>query len=235
MKKTPRFTRESIRAILENPFFTGQVASYPRPQFSLEDDLEHPENIPAPKIEGNSREILELVQGQHEALISFETWQDIQSTRRQRSTTPALSTRTVRVYPLSGVARCWECFEEIGQEFTLRGSQGGKGILYYRCAYIHDQSLKRKSKLRPRIEGVNPVVGSIDHQLAKRHKSLRAEKLEAQVDALLSTLIIPQEWDDWIAAYYLSEDGMLDFERAGYSHRQELKQVQKLFVADQIS
>jgi len=32
----------------------------------------------------------------------------------------------------------------------------------------------------------------------------------------------------------LSNDGMAEFERAGYGYRQELKRVQKLYVADQI-
>ncbi len=152
-RRPPCFTRESIRAILQNPFYTGQVPRYPRPQFSLDDDLEHPENILPAKIDGNPREVLELFQGQHEPLITFTDWQAIQSTHAQRLTTPATSNKAVRLYPLSGVARCWECFEEIGQEFTLRGSTGGKGIRYYRCAYSHDQSLKRKSKTRSRIEG----------------------------------------------------------------------------------
>ncbi len=234
-KHPPRFTRESIRAILENPFYTGQVARYRRPEFSLEDDLEHPENILPARIDGNSREVLELFQGQHEPLISFADWQAIQSTRAQRLTTPAVSNRAVRLYPLSGVARCWECFEEMGQEFTLRGSTGGKGILYYRCAYSHDQSLKRKRKTRSRMEGINPVVNSIDDTLAKRHKTLRADKLESQIDQLVSRLVIPSAWDDWIAAYYLSDDGMAEFERAGYGYRLELKNLHRLFESEQVS
>jgi hypothetical protein len=40
--------------------------------------------------------------------------------------------------------------------------------------------------------------------------------------------------DIWIAAYYLSKDGMAEFERAGYGYRQDLKKVQKLYVADLI-
>ena len=234
--ETPkRFSRESIRAILENPFYTGQVARYRRPQFSLEDDLEHPEKISNPKIEGNSREVLELFPGQHEPLISFETWQAVTALRKGKGSTPARLDRPARIYPLSGVARCWECFEMLGKEFTLRGSLGGKGIIYYRCAYLHDHCLKRKRKRAPRVEGVNPVVNSVDQELAERHKNLRADKIEAQVDRLISKLIVPREWDDWIAAYYLSKDGMAEFERAGYRHRQELQQIRDLFTAGHIA
>lgn len=72
--------------------------------------------------------------------------------------------------------------------------------MYYRCAYTHDRA-KRKPKIQPRLEGINPIVQTIDHNLVKRHKSLRAEKLEAQVNALVSKLFLPKEWDDWIAAF----------------------------------
>jgi hypothetical protein len=167
--------------------------------------------------------------------MTFADWQAIQLARAQRLTTPATSKGVARLYPLSGVGRCWECFEKIGQEFTLRGSTGGKGIQYYRCAYSHDQSLKRRSKTRARIEGVNPVINSIDETLVNRHKALRADKLESQIDQLVSRLVIPSAWDDWIAAYYLSEDGMAEFERAGYGYRQELKNLHKLFEAEQIT
>jgi len=228
------FNRESIRAILENPFYTGQVARYRRPKFSLEDDLENPENIQTPKIEGNSREVLELFPGLHEPLISFETWKAAQSLRKQKATTPVVANKAVRIYPLSGVARCWECFHELNQEFTLRGSMGGKGIRYYRCAYTHDRSLKRKPKNAPRLEGVNPVINSVNESLVSKHRTLRADKMEAQVDQLVSKMILPRSLDIWIAAYYLSKDGMAEFERAGYGYRQDLKKVQKLYVADQI-
>ncbi len=53
-RRPSRFTRESIRAVLENPFYTGQVARYRRPEFNVDDDLEHPENILPPRIEGGT-------------------------------------------------------------------------------------------------------------------------------------------------------------------------------------
>lgn len=230
-----KFDRESVRAILENPFYTGQVARYRRPRFNLDDDLERPENILPPKVEGNAREVLELFAGQHEPLISLEIWQAVEFMRKSKASTPLKSSNATRIYPLSGVARCWECFETNGQEFSLRGSLGGGGIVYYRCAYLHDQSLKRGPKKESRIEGINPVVHSVDNELARRHKHLRADKLESQVDSLLSKLFIPDAWDDWIAAYYLTDDGMAEFERAGYKYRQELQQLGDLFESGHLS
>lgn len=235
MVNEPRFNRESIRAILENPFYAGQVARYRRPKFSLEDDLEHPENIPTPKVIGNSREVLELFQGQHEALITFETWQAALSARKGKANTPSTQSRSVRVYPLSGVARCWECFEASGQEFTLRGTASGKGYSYYRCAYVHDQALKRKPKVASRIAGINPVARALDQKLLRQHKLLQAAKIEEQVDRLIARLVIPAGWNDWIVAYYLSEDGMAAFERAGYQHRQELQKLKDLYMAGHLS
>ena len=112
---------------------------------------------------------------------------------------------------------------------------GGKGIKYYRCAYTHDRSSNRKRRNAPRLEGVNPIINSINDSLLSKHRTLRADRLESQVDLLVSRMTIPQSLDIWIAAYYLSNDGMAEFERAGYGYRQDLKKVQKLYVADQIA
>lgn len=235
MTDHPKFNAESIRAILENPFYTGLVARYPRPEFSMADNIEHPENIPVPHIDGNSREILELLAGVHQPLISVEIWQAVRDLCRQKSTTPSTSTNKVRAYPLSGIGRCWECFEEKGQEFTLRGSTGGKGISYYRCAYMHDHELKRKPKRQPRLDGLNPLVTEHDPSLKERHKTLRADKMELQVDAMMSRLVIQPEWHETIMAYFLTDEGMSKFEREGYNLRQSLKRYKELHLAGHLS
>ncbi len=229
-----KFKRESIRAILENPFYAGMIAVYPRPEFSLEDDFEHPENIPAPKINGNSREILELHLGKHEALVSLEVWQSASALRKSKGRTPKLALQK-QTYLLSGVARCWECFETLGQDFTLRGSKGGKGILYYRCAYDHDHSMRRKPKKTARVDGLNPRVDAVNEELSKRHRYLNAARIETQVDAVLERLNFPSVWDEWLAAYFLSDTGIAEFERAGYQHRQELQQLAALHKAGHIT
>lgn len=230
------FTRESVRAILENPFYSGQIAFYRRPDFSLEDNFEHPENIPTSTIKGDSREIIDLQPGQHEALISFETWQSSISLRRSKGNSPIQhnSARKTRIYPLSAVGRCWECFETLDQDFSLRGSMGGKGIMYYRCAYDHDHSLRGTKKKASRMEGLNPLVDTVDHELSKRHKYLNALRIETQVDRLMEKLIIPRIWDEWLAAYFLSDTGIAEFERAGYLHRQEMQQLADLHKAGHI-
>jgi hypothetical protein len=99
--------------MLENPFYTSQVARYRRPKVSLEDELVNRENIQTTKIEGNSREALELFSGLHELLISFEIWKATQLHRKQKGSTPVVANKYARIDPLTGVARCWECFHEL--------------------------------------------------------------------------------------------------------------------------
>ena len=132
------------------------------------------------------------------------------------------------------MGRCWECFETLHQDFSLRGSKGGKDNLYYRCAYDHDHSLRRAPKKSPRTEGLNPLTATVDHELSKRHKYLNAVRLESQVDRLMERLIIPRVWDEWLAAYFLSDTGIAEFERAGYQHQQEMQQLADLHKAGHI-
>ena len=82
---------------------------------------------------------------------------------------------------------------------------------------------------------MNPVINSINCALVERHKALWAVKLESPIDKLVSRLAITRAWDDWIAAYYLSDHGMAKFERAGYVFRHELENLHKLFESEQIS
>jgi DNA invertase Pin-like site-specific DNA recombinase len=231
------FNRESIRVILSNPDYAGYVPERRRPQLSMEDDLEHPENIPNAKIDGNAREILALYPAAHEPLIPYAEWQEVQSLKKTRVTAaPSSSGKPARKYPLSGVARCWECYETLEKEFTLRGSKGGRGHIYYRCAYAQDFApSRRKNKKAPRIEGINPIMNTLDEHLAARHKQIPARKLEEQIDRLVSRLVIPREWEDMIAAYFLDDDGMATVDRAGYTFQQELQKVKDQYEAGLIS
>ncbi len=233
--KRHEFRKDSIRSIIENPFYAGMIARYPRPKFDTEDNIEHPENIPSPNVDGKRREILALHPGQHEALITVAQWQAVNDLRHQKNNTPIATDNGKRIYMLSGIGRCWECYQASGHEYSLRGSTGGKGTAYYRCAYQHDSASKRTSSRKPRPTGLNLVPAEIDLALAKRHASLRADRLESQVNQLVSRLVIPQEWREAIMAYYLSDDGMGEFEREGYNLRQSLKRHRDLYLQGHIS
>ncbi|RMH32699.1 MAG: recombinase family protein, partial [Gammaproteobacteria bacterium] len=140
------FKRDSIRIIVGNIFYAGFVARYPSPDFSIEDNVEHPERIPTPKPKGNPREIVEKHPGQHKPLITLQLWEANQSIRKGRSNSPTNARRKTRIYPLTGVGRCWECKRQKRVE-SLRGTLD-HGLVYYRCAYTQ-KSIKRRSTRRP--------------------------------------------------------------------------------------
>ena len=232
--KTKIFQRDNIRGVLENPFYTGMLARYSRPEFDTTDDVEHPENIPVPRAPDNPHEILELYQGRHQALIAVETWQAVEALRHQKASTPTRASNPRRIYPLTGVSRCWECFTALGQDFNLRGSTG-KNITYYRCAHLHDRALTHAKKKQPDVAGGYPVSNQADDELIQRHASLRSDKIQSQVDALVTGLVIPKDWYEIIMAYYLTDEGMTEFEREGYNLRQSLQRYKDLYLKGDIS
>jgi hypothetical protein len=68
-------------------------------------------------------------------------------------------------------------------------------------------------------------------RLIKSHKpTLRADEMEEQVNKLVRRLVIPMEWYEMIMAYYLSNNGMADFERESYNLRQELSRYQDMYA-----
>jgi hypothetical protein len=72
--------------------------------------------------------------------------------------------------------------------------------------------------------------------LPDRHKAtLRAAPLDEQINSLVQSLTIPQEWYEGILAYYLSNDGMSEFEMQGYNMRQELARQRALFRQGHLS
>ena len=239
-RKTDRtFNAESIRQIVGNPFYTGMVARYPRAPFNMEDNIEHPERIKAPRPDGNPREPEQLYQGLHEALISKHLWEKNTKLRKAKSHTPGNTSRPRRIYPLTSVGRCWECYEAEGRKSTLRGSTGRGTTRYYRCAYLQDRGSKPVIK---RIEGKNSAsnleITLTDNRLQElraSHKTLRSDKLEPQIDNLMSQFSIPQEWHELIMAYYLSDEGMTEFEYEGHNLRQSLARFRKLYLGKHIS
>ena len=242
-RKTDRtFNNESIRQIVGNPFYTGMVARYPRPAFSLEDDLENPENIPPPKADGNSRVPLELHQGHHKPLISKYLWEKNSKMRKKKAHNPGNSKRKRRIYPLTGVGQCWECLNIGGRKSSLRGSTGRGTNSYYRCGYIQDRGIQRAKLEKTHRAGTEKgnklkVLRSdagFEH-LASQHKTLRSDELEPKITQLVSQLSIPAEWYELIMSYYLSDEGMTEFEYEGHNLRQSLARFQNLYLDGHIS
>jgi hypothetical protein len=94
-----------VRSVLNNVFYTGQVAYY----------------------SGQKRRILkEVYPGKHPGIISQETFQKVQEIRGTlyKNARAKKKGRSIRLYPLTGILRCASC------NWTMRGCST-KGRFYY--------------------------------------------------------------------------------------------------------
>jgi hypothetical protein len=176
----------------------------------MKDDLDDPTKYR--QTVKNRRQIEYSFPGKHESLISYELWQENQSIRKSKKQTPTNAGKSARVFPLSGIAQCWEClpFTRPGRTVPLRGSTNGSNKRVYRCAGLHGRQKDRDNRIDlTTIELIShPDRNAV--RLRERHTlpSLPAEKLEGQIDELLSKLILPEDWYEQIIAYAVSDDGM---------------------------
>jgi hypothetical protein len=86
---------------------------------------------------------------------------------------------------------------------------------------IHDQT------------GIIAEESSQWDQLIDAHptSTLHADDMEAQAHQFMKQMVIPKEWYEMIAAYYLSDHGMADFERESYNLRQELTRFREMYTS----
>jgi site-specific DNA recombinase len=106
------FGKESVRSLMQRPFYTGVVAYY-----GTDENGQKKKRATA------------LHPGQHPALVDQETFDRCQEIRRARG--HARRSRDngyqTRVYLLSGLLRCGQCGE------PMRALSSVSGIRYYRC------------------------------------------------------------------------------------------------------
>ena len=229
------FSRDTIRGIVRNPFYAGIVAQYPRAPLNMNDDLEHPERIKNTKPNGNPRIPENIQAGLHDGLITYDQWKRIQQIRAGRQKTPTTRKSQKRIYQLTGIAKCWECYQHDGRQASLRGNTNGKNKRYLRCATMQDRYRKlTKPEYKANGLGIvavpqSPAEYRMIKNLIERHHSLPWDHVWPQAKLLISRLVIPQEWGELIAAYYLSDDGMAVFQRENYNLRAELGRTQELF------
>ena len=237
------FTRDSVREVVTNPFYAGVVAR--RTIKPLDMDDEQLPGVPMmaqgqkPRYinpNGSRRTIAEMNTGQHQALISVSLWQSNQQLRKHKYKSPLSNGKPIHEYLLTGTGCCWECHTWDGRKASLRGVTGSAGNTYYRCATLHDEYKSRSKQSSAEAAEELPAVGlqseknaEIEQLLARHKASLRSDLLEAQINRLVEALVIPEEWHETILAYYLSNDGMSEFEREGYNMRQELTRQRALF------
>ena len=234
------FSRDSIRGIIQNPFYVGMIARYPRPPLDMEDNPENPDRVKRPKREGNKREAIEYIPGQHEALYSVQLWKQNQQIRANKSPNIVSTRKKTSRYPLSGVAKCWECWQWDRKRASLRGSSSN-GIPYYRCATMHDQYKKRNrknAKITSKTltsNGLEITSQGEQATLKNLHHTLRQDRLWPQVLDLLKNFSIPEDWYNRILAYYLCDEGMTEFEWQSYNLRRELERLRDLYLGGHLT
>ena len=230
------FSRDNIREIIRSPFYVGLVAHYPTRPLDMEDDPENPRRKTLQQPLQNKRQPQVLQPGQHTPIYSYDLWEHNMQLRASKGNTPTKSVRPRREYLLTGIGRCLVCLEHAGNQVGLRGSTGTKGVRYYRCATIQD---KTKQSSQPGSmddlaikTGMEAQHTSHWDQLIESHtvKVYHSEDMEEQVHRMVNRLVIPADWYETIMAYYLSNNGMADFERESYNLRQELARLQDMYT-----
>ena len=212
----------------------GLIAHYPTRPLDMEDDPENPRRKstqPPVKITATPG----FTSWTAHTNLSHDFWEQNMQIRAAKGNTPTKSSRPRREYLLTGIGRCLVCLEHTGDQVGFRGSYRHNGIQYYRCATIQE-----KSKTKPRFDQIENMVPGIGiegqssetwERLIQSHKpTLRSDEMEEQVNKLVSQLVIPPEWYEMIMAYYLSDNGMADFERESYNLRQELARFQDMYA-----
>jgi hypothetical protein len=102
-----------------------------------------------------------------------------------------------------------------------------------------------KTRNKPNPKVFNAVLNSLQIgaseqeaklELISRHRSTLQQKcMEEQVNQIVETLVIPNEWYELILAYYLNDKGMSEFELRSFNLRQELTRQRELFKRGHIS
>ena len=233
-----QFTTDSIREHIRDLFPTGLVGQYPTAPLDMSDtEGSGPAGSdPAqPKVK-DQRIPLRVVSGQHAAIISPALWQSNQQERRQRGHNPNSINQVRRQYMLTGVARCWECWAERGEDRPLYGTTGsGKGVRLYLCSWMKSRYKAKARALDNLPDQGLPLAQPVVNLPCRHPATRRAEQLEEATSRLVSRLRVPDAWQDAVLAYVLYDDGLIEFERRTYNLRQELERNQRLYQLAQIT
>jgi hypothetical protein len=224
------FKPEAIQDIIRNVFYVGYVAHYPTPPLSMLDHLTDPKSV-QPKVK-NKKTPIKIYQGLHQALYPYEIWEQNQHIREAKGKTPTSHQVPKRVYPLSGIAHCWECipFETQDRPVTLRGVTNGSKNRVYICSAMHERSKTSRRVLTGDLStltslGISAQTKLDARSISARHikPNLKAQELEDSVDTIVSRLVIAPEWQERIMAYYLSDDGMSEYKRKRFNLQSEMQ------------
>ncbi len=228
------FSRDNVREIVRSPYYVGLVAHYPTRPLDMEDDPEDPRKKSISLPLANKRTPQQLVKGVHKPIYSKSLWESNLQLREAKSNMKSGTHKPRAEYLLTGLGRCWVCYQHGQLKAGLCGVRGGSGLAYYRCATIRDKvkssgvkDTAKESDLK--IQSVEPD-DRWEHLLDEHTNNWKAEVVEGQIDRLMSQLFIPEKWYDMIYAYYLNDNGLAEFERETYNLSQELERLQKLYL-----
>ncbi|MBC8333377.1 MAG: hypothetical protein H8E28_15455 [Anaerolineae bacterium] len=189
----------------------------------------------------NKRIPLALHDGQHTAIISDELFLENQERRKARRSNPGTATRKRRIYPLKGVAKCWECWESLTEIVGLRGSTGGRNhYAFYRCGAYHDRSMNRKRKTVSAAQAALDRAGLHIHQSldlqawAACHHNLQEDVLMPKVEALIAQIVIPPDWHRGILTNIQHPDGILHFEAKVRAFKKQQSDLKRLYQMGEI-
>ena len=168
-----RFTADSIRDMLQNPYYAGFVVYRQQKKVKGMREQHHKRfKLPLSEMSRLERDDARLsgdhgilLPGLHIPLIEVEQFERSQQVRGLRGCNPSNASHTRRIYPLSGVLKCRRCNE------TFRGNAGNGDVRYYEDS------------------GVAKGVSNCPQRM------FRAEPIEEIVFARLNQLQIPDAWD----------------------------------------
>jgi DNA invertase Pin-like site-specific DNA recombinase len=225
-----KFTRDSVRDLLTNVVYAGVAAHYPSRPLSWDDeDTPSTRVTDLSKLNRNRRVPDYLQKGLHPPLVAWSLFERCRQIRQSRGNNPCRHNQVARIYPLSGIAKCWSCSQREERGIGLRGISMNKGKRYYRCATIIDYHYHTRRRARQVEEDDLPSAVTRATRVQSESSigcatySVRAETIEGQVDAIVQRLKIPDEWRERIAAYYLSDEGMLEYERQRHNLTQSIQ------------
>lgn len=172
-------------------------------------------------------------EGRHKPLYGVELFNQNQQIRKSKNHNSGSVSKNNRIYILSGISRCYECWEKNPQHpnVSLRGVTG-KNHIYYRCA-AQQERYTRKRIVDDSLLPLTPAEEIVDLFLC--HKSLPANKLEEEIQKLLVRIQIPEEWMEIILSYVVTNYGMTDYERNNFNLSTELDRLQKLYLWGDLS
>lgn len=121
-----RWRHDSVRVILENPAYCGDVVDY-RYSYGKYHQVHGEQITKGGKRQRNPKEDWVITKNKHEAIIDRPTWESAQALLARGKTGRSKYSPEENPYVFSGMLRCGKCGA------NLNGLKNGKGHRYYEC------------------------------------------------------------------------------------------------------